>query len=157
MPEIVPCNGTLVFVETCAFLNRLMNTSLFRLRVGLLREINGVYQMINSSNININSNATQGCGNFSQRWPVNQRDRIGVQIMNTCSSGSRPVCPAQANLIGTASCASALYLPFGTSPLTNFMTVGVNLNVRVSVGECIALFSLYTIKNYMTVSLLHIH
>ena len=137
MPETVPCNGALVFAETCAFLNRLMNTSLFRLRVVLFRKINGVYQVMNRSNININSNdpnATQGCGNFTQQWPVNQGDRIGVQIMDTCS-GSRPVCPAQANLIGTASCASALYLPLGTSPLTNFRTVGVNLNVRVSIGE----------------------
>ena len=141
MPETVSCNGTLVFVETCAFFNRLMNTSLFRLRVGLLRETNGVYKVINSSNVNINSNdpnATQGCGNLTQlQQPVNQGDRIGVQIMDTCvtSSHSMPVCPAQANLIGTASCASALYLPFGTSPLTNFRTVGVNLNVRVSIGE----------------------
>lgn len=154
MPETIPCNGILVFAETCAFLNRLMDTSLFRLRVGLLRETNGVYQVINSRNININSiapNATQGCGNLTElQQPVNQGDRIGVQIMDTCVTPSRsmPICPAQANLIDTTSCASALYLPRGTSLLTNFSTVGVNLNVRVSIGECIALFSLYTIKVY---------
>ena len=135
MPETVPCNGTLVFAETCAFLNRLMNTSLFRIRVAVLRETNGVYWVINRSNINIDSNdpnATQGCGNLTQlQWPVNQGDRIGVQINDTCvtSSRSMPICPARANLIDTTSCASALYLPFGTSPLTNFRTVGVNLNV----------------------------
>ena len=141
MPETVSCNGTLVFAETCAFFNQLMNTSLFRLRVGLLRETNGVYWVINRSNININSNdpnATQGCGNLTElQQPVNQGDRIGVQIMDTCvtSSHSMPICPAQANLIDTTSCASALYLPRGTSPLTNFRTVGVNLNIRVSIGE----------------------
>ena len=156
MPEIVPCNGTLVFVETCAFLNRLMNTSLFRLRVMLLREINGVYQMISRSNININSNATQGCGNFSQRWSVNQRDRIGVEISDRCSSGSRPECPAQANLIGTASCASALYLPRGTSPFTNFTAVGVNLNVRVSIGKCIVFLYTHAIKIIYRLAV-HIH
>ena len=47
MPEAVPCNGILVFAETCAFLNRLMDTSLFRLRMGLLRETNDVYEVIN--------------------------------------------------------------------------------------------------------------
>ena len=141
MPETVPCNGILVFAETCAFLNRLMNTNLFRLRVALLRETNDVYDVISSTNINIISsapNATQGCGNFTQQWPVSQGDRIGVRISDACvtSSGSMPVCPAQANLNDTASCASALYLPLGTSPLTNFRTVGVNLNVRVSIGKC---------------------
>ena len=141
MPETVPCNGILVFAETCAFLNRLMNTNLFRLRVALLRETNDVYQVINIMNIIITSsasNATQGCGSFTQQWPVNQGDRIGVQISDECvtSSRSNPACPAQANLIDTASCASALYLPLGTSPLTNFRTVGVNLNVRVSIGKC---------------------
>lgn len=152
MPETVPCNGTLVFAEMCAFLNRTMDTSRFRLRMGLLRETNGVYKVMNRSNIIINSNdpdATQGCGKLTQlQWLVNQGDRIGVQINDTCvtDTRSRLICPAQANLIGTASCASALYLPFGTSPLTNFTTVGVNLNIRVSVGECIALFSLHTIK-----------
>ena len=137
MPETVPCNGRLVFVETCAFLNRLMDTNLFRLTVGLFRETNDVYQVINSGNINIiNSapNATQGCGNFTQQWPVNQGDRIGVRIRNSCDASSR-TCPAQANLIDTASCTSALYLPLDASPLTNFRTVGVNLNVRVSIGK----------------------
>ena len=138
MSETVPCNGILVFTETCAFLNRLRNTNLFRLRVGLLRETNDVYQVINSGTINIISsapNATQGCGNFTQQWPVNQGDRISVRIMDTCDASNR-TCPAQANLIDTASCTSALYLPLGTSPLTNFRTVGVNLNVRVSIGKC---------------------
>lgn len=162
MPETVSCNGTLVFAETCAFFNRLMNTSLFRLRVGVLRKTNGVYRVMNRSNINIDSsspNATQGCGHLTRlQWPVNQGDRIGVQINDSCLTSTRndftrSVCPAQANLIGTASCASALYLPFGTSPLTNFRTVGVNLNVRVSIGECIALFSLHIIN----VSLLDIN
>ena len=138
MPEAVPCNGRLVFAETCAFLNRLRNINLFRLTVALLRETNDVYQVINSGNINIISsapNATQGCGNFTQQWPVNQGDRIGVRIRNSCDASNR-TCPAQANLIDTASCASALYLPLGTSPLTNFTAVGVNLNVRVSIGKC---------------------
>ena len=38
MPEAIACNGELVLVETCAFLNRLMNTTLFRLRVVVYRE-----------------------------------------------------------------------------------------------------------------------
>ena len=153
MPEAVPCNGILVFAETCAFLNRLMDTSLFRLRVGLLRETNDVYQVINRTNINIISsgpNATQGCGNFTQQWSVNQGDRIGVQISDVCvtSSRSMPACPAQANLIDTASCASALYLPLGTSPLTNFRAVGVNLNVQVSIGKCALSHTLLFSCNY---------
>ena len=138
MPEAVPCNGILVFAETCAFLNQLMDTNLFGLRVALLRETDYVYNVINITNIIITSsapNATQGCGNFTQQWPVIKGDRIGVQISDKCV-GSRPACPAQANLIDTASCVSALYLPLGTSPLTNFTAVGVNLNVRVSIGKC---------------------
>ena len=151
MPEAVPCNGRLVFAETCGFLNRLRNTNLFRLRVALLRETNDVYQVINITNIIITSsapNATQGCGSFTQQWPVNQGDRIGVQISDECVSGSMPVCPAQANLIDTASCASALYLPLDISPLTNFTVVGVNLNVRVSIGKCALSHSLLFSCNY---------
>ena len=146
MPEAVPCNGRLVFVETCAFLNRLMDTNLFRLTVAVLRETNDVYQVINNGNINIISsapNATQGCGNFTQQWSVNQGDRIGVRIMDMCDTSSR-TCPAQANLIDTASCASALYLPLRTSPLTNFTAVGVNLNVRVSIGKCALIHTCYS-------------
>jgi len=33
MPEPVTCDGDLVLVQTCAFLNQLMETTLFRLRV----------------------------------------------------------------------------------------------------------------------------
>ena len=161
MPETVPCNGILVFAETCAFLNRLIDTSRFRLRVAVLRETNGVYEMMNRSIINIAANATQGCGNFSQRWSVYQGDRIGVEISDTCAtrSGSMPICPAQANLIDTTSCASALYLPRGTSPLTNFRTVGVNLNVRVSIGKCALFFSTHMQSNSIGwhVCLVHIH
>ena len=140
MPETVSCNGILVSVETCAFFNRLIDTNLFRLTVGVFRPEDGAYQMVHQGNIGITSRATVGCKRITrdQGWPVNQGDRIGVIIMDTCdtSSGSMPVCPAQANLIDTASCASALYLPLGTSPLTNFTAVGVNLNVQVSIGEC---------------------
>ena len=38
MPETVPCNGIVVFVEMCAFFNLLMDTNLFRLTLGLFRE-----------------------------------------------------------------------------------------------------------------------
>ena len=145
MPETVPCNGILVFAEICAFFNRLMDTNLFRLTVGLFRQGDGAYHMVCQRNISITSMATKGCKRITrdQGWPVSQGDRIGVIIMDTCdtSSGSMPACPAQANLIDTASCASALYLPLGTSPLTNFRTVGVNLNVRVSIGKCIVFFT----------------
>ena len=144
MPEAVPCNGRLVFAEICAFFNRLMDTNLFRLTVGLFREGDGVYQMVRQGNIGITSMDTKGCKKITQDqgWPVSQGDRIGVIIMDTCdtSSGSMPACPAQANLIDNASCASALYLPLG-SPLTNFRTVSVNLNVRVSIGKCIVFFT----------------
>ena len=139
IPVTVPCNGIVVFVETCAFFNRLIDTNLFSLTVGLFRG-DGAYQMVHQMNISITSMATKGCKSIirDQGWPVNQGDRIGVIIMDTCdtSSDSMPVCPAQANLIDTASCASALYLPLDTSPLTNFTAVGVNLNVRVSIGKC---------------------
>ena len=140
MPKTLFCNGILVSVETCAFFNRLMDTDLFRLTVGLFRPGDGAYQMVRQRSISITSRATKGCKRITQDqgWPVNQGDKIGVIISDVCdtSSGSMPVCPAQANLIDTASCASALYLPLGTSPLTNFRAVGVNLNVQVSIGEC---------------------
>ena len=145
MPEVVPCNGRLVTVKTCAFFNRLMDTNLFRLTLGLFREGDSAYQMVRQGSISITSMDTKGCKKITQDpgWPVNQGDRIGVIISDMCdtSSGSMPACPAQANLNDTASCASALYLPVGTSPLTNFWTVGVNLNVRVSIGKCIVFFT----------------
>ena len=147
MPETVSCNGILVFAEICAFFNRLMDTNLFRLTVGLFRQGDGAYQMVRQRNISITSKATKGCKSIQttrdQGWPVSQGDRIGVIISDVCdtSSGSMPACPAQANLNDTASRASALYLPVGTSPLTNFRTVGVNLNVRVSIGKCIVFFT----------------
>ena len=158
MPEALSCNGRLVFVETCAFFNRLMDTNLFRLTVGLFRQGDGAYQVVRQTNISITSKATNGCKSIQttqdRGWPVNQGDRIGVRIMDTCdtSSGSMPACPAQANLIDTGSCASALYLPFGTSPLTNFRAVGVNLNVRVSIGKCIVFFTYR-----LACTLLHFH
>ena len=153
IPETVPCNGILVFVETCACFNRLIDTNFFRLTVGLFRERDGAYQMVRQINIRITSNATKGCKSIplirDQGWPINQGDRIGVIIMDTCdtSDGSMPACPAQANLIDTVPCASALYLPLGTSPLTNFTAVGVNLNVRVSIGECALNYTLLSFNS----------
>ena len=141
MPEAVTCNGELVLVETCAFLNQLMNTTLFRLRVAVYRE-NGadMLDMIYQQALNIRSNATQDCGSLPRRWSVKKGDRVGVQIRDTCDTpaGSDPACPAQANLINAA-CASALYHTSdrpGRITLTEVTTVGVNLNVRVSIGKC---------------------
>ena len=143
MPEVVTCNGDLVLVETCAFLHRLMNTTLFRLRVVVYREndtheLDRIYEQV----LDIRSNSTQFCGNLSReprQWSVKQGDRVGVQIRDTCvtPNGSDPACPAQANLID-ATCASALYLPPLSTPrrFSDFTTVGVNLNVRMSIGEC---------------------
>ena len=75
-----------------------------------------------------------------RRWPVKKGDRVGVQIRDTCDTpvGSDPACPAQANLIDAA-CGSALYLPPLSSPrrLNDFTTVGVNLNVWVSIGKTV--------------------
>ena len=148
-----------------------MDTNLFRLTVGLFREGDGAYQMVRQGSISITSMATKGCKKITrdQGWPVNQGDRIGVIISDVCdtSSGSMPACPAQANLNDTASCASALYLPVGTSPLTNFRAVGVNLNVRVSIGKCalshtcysraIIFFILYSANSIPATSTVYMH
>ena len=144
MPEAVACDGDIVLVETCAFLNRLMNTTLFRLRVVVYRE-NDTHELdrIYQRRLDIRSNSTQFCGNVSReprQWSVKQGDRVGVQIQDTCATpnGSDPACPAQANLIDS-SCGSALFLPPLSSPsrLSDFTTVGVNLNVRLSIGETV--------------------
>jgi len=145
MPEPVTCNGDLVLVQTCAFLNRVMETTHFRLRVAVYRE-NGADMLdrIYLQSLDIRSNATQGCGSLPRaprQWPVKKGDRVGVQIRDTCDrpNDPDPACPAQANLIDTA-CASALYHPSDRTSqikLSEVTTVGVNLNVRVSIGECI--------------------
>ena len=142
MPEAIACNGELVLVETCAFLNRLMNTTLFRLRVAVYREngadmLDMIYQQ--ALNIRSTSNATQDCGSLPRQWSVKKGDRVGVQIRYTCDTpdNSDPACPAQANLID-ATCASALYHTSDRASrirLSEVTTVGVNLNVRVSIGE----------------------
>ena len=140
MPEAVACNGVLVLVETYAFLNQLMDTNLFRLRVVVYRE-NGAHELdrMYIQALDIRKNATQGCGSLSPWWSVNKGDRVGVLIKDTCDTApnSDPACPAWVNLIDTA-CASALYLSPLSSPRTlgDFTAVGVNLNVQVSVGEC---------------------
>jgi len=54
MAEAIACNGELVLVEVCAFLNQLMNTSVFRLRAVVYRENGGfsvAYREIMVSNI----------------------------------------------------------------------------------------------------------
>jgi len=143
MPEAVTCNGELVLVETCAFLNRLMETTLFRLRVVVYRERTDTHELerIYRQALDIRSNATQACGSLPRRWSVKKGDRVGVQIRDTCDTpaSSDPACPAQANLIDTA-CASALYLPPLSSPstLSDFTVVGVHLNMRVSVGKTLS-------------------
>ena len=144
MPEAVTCNGELVLVEVCAFLNQLMNTTVFRLRAVVYRE-NGADELerMYQQALDIRSNATQGCGTLSRvprQWLVNKGDRVGVQIRYTCDTpdNSDPACPAQANLID-ATCASALYHPSDRTSLirlSEVTTVGVNLNVRVSIGKC---------------------
>jgi len=152
MPEAVTCNGELVLVEVCAFLNQLMNTTLFRLRAVVYRE-NGADELerMYQQALDIRSNATQGCGSLPRaprQWPVKKGDRVGVQIRDTCDrpNDPDPACPAQANLIDTA-CASALYHPSDrTSQIrrSEVTTVSVNLNVRVSIGECILVIILHT-------------
>ena len=145
MPEAVTCNGDLVHVETCAFLNRLMETTLFRLRVVVYRERNDTHELdrIYQRLLNIRSNSTQFCGTLSRlprQLSVKKGDRVGVQIRDTCDTrnGSDPACPAQANLIDS-SCASALYHTSSRATqirVSEFTAVGVNLNVRMSIGEC---------------------
>ena len=143
MPETVACNGDIVLVETCAFLNRLMETTLFRLRVVVYRERSDTHELekIYTQRLDITNDSAQYCGSFSRvprQWPVKRGDRVGVQILDTCEDPTNPdpACPAQANLIDSA-CGSALFLPPLSSPrrLSDFITVGVNLNVRVSIGE----------------------
>ena len=153
MPEAVTCNGDIVLVETCAFLNRLMETTLFRLRVVVYRERSDTHELdrIYEQVLDIRSNSTQYCGSIPRtarlQWPVKQGDRVGVQIRDTCDTrnGSDPACPAQANLIDSA-CASALFLPPLSTPrrLSDFTTVGVNLNVWMSIGEHIHSYNLHT-------------
>jgi len=143
MPEPVTCDGDLVLVQTCAFLNRLMETTRFTLRVVVFRERTDTHELglIYQHPFNIISNTTQGCGNLTRQWSVKKGDRVGVLIRDTCSIQLNfdPVCPALANLIDTT-CASALYLlpSVGATGfrLSEVTTVGVNLNVRVSIGEC---------------------
>ena len=152
MPEPVTCNGDLVLVETCAFLNRLMNTTLFRLRVAVYRERNDTHELDlmyqQALNITSTSVASQDCGSLPRQWSVKQGDRVGVQIRDACDNPSspNPACPAQANLIDS-SCASALYHSSSRASrirVSDFTTVGVNLNVRVSIGECTLT---YTVRN----------
>jgi len=141
MPEAVSCDGDLVLVQTCAFLNQLMETTWFRLRVVVYRERTDTHELeiINRQALDIRSNATQACGSLRRQWSVKKGDRVGVEIRDTCDRyyDQDPACPAQANLIDTA-CASALYLPPLSTPrtLSDFTVVGVNLNMRVSIGEC---------------------
>jgi len=152
MPEAVSCDGDLVLVQTCGFLNRLMETTLFRLRVVVYRERADTHELesIYRQALDIRSNATQGCGNLSRSWSVKKGDRVGVQIRDTCDNpdNSYPACPAQANLIDTA-CASALYLPPLSTPctLSEFTIVGVNLNMRVSIGKTLSSNILHATKS----------
>jgi len=105
MPEAVTCNGVLVLVQTCAFLNQLMGTNLFRLRVVVYRE-NGVHELdrMYIQALDIRKNATQGCGSLSPQWSVKKGDRVGVLIRDTCDTppNSDQACPARVNLIDTA-------------------------------------------------------
>jgi len=59
MAEAIACNGELVLVEVCAFLNQLMNTTLFRLRVAVYRE-NGADELerMYQQALDIRSNTT---------------------------------------------------------------------------------------------------
>ena len=145
MPEAVACDGDLVLVETCAFLNRLMETTRFRLRVAVYRERNDTHELDlmyqQALNIPSTSVASQDCGSLPRQWSVKQGDRVGVQIRDACDNPSSPdpACPAQANLIDS-SCASALYHSSSRASrirVSDFTTVGVNLNVRVSIGETV--------------------
>ena len=142
MPEAIACNGDIVLVETCAFLNRLMETTLFRLRVVVYRERTDTHELdkIYTQRLDITSDSAQYCGSLTRQWPVKQGDRVGVQILDTCEDPTNPdpACPAQANLIDSA-CGSALFLPPLSSPrrLSDFTAVGVNLNVWVSIGETV--------------------
>ena len=66
MPETVACNGDIVLVETCAFLNQLLNTTLFRLRVVVYRE-NDTHELepvIHEQALDIRSSSTQYCGSL---------------------------------------------------------------------------------------------
>jgi len=148
MPGPLSCDGDLVLVQICAFLNRVMETTLFRLRVVVYRErtdtheLGKIYQQV----LDIRSNATQVCGSLTRQWSVKKGDRVGVLIKDTCDTpaNSDPACPAQANLIDST-CALALYLPPLSSPrtLSDFTAVGVNLNMRVSIGECSLTYNLH--------------
>ena len=145
IPESIACNGELVGIQACAFLNRLLDTTTFTLRVGVFRALENDTQeldLIYLQILDIISNAPQGCAwSHSQQLSVNEGDRVGVQIQDTCEirSFGRVACPAQVNLINS-SCASALY---HTSTLvshirlSDFTAVGVNLNVQVSIGETV--------------------
>ena len=84
MPEAVPCNGMLVSVETCAFFNRLMDTNLFRLTVGLFRERDGAYQMVRQGSISITSKATKGCKKITRRRPT-MHDSSRLQTAKICA------------------------------------------------------------------------
>ena len=145
LPEAIACNGELVGIQACAFLNQLMNTTLFILTVGVFRAVENDTQeldLIYLQILNIISNASQGCAwSHSQQLSVNKGDRVGVEIRDTCQtrSSGRRACPAQVNLINS-SCASALYHPpllVTHIRLSDFTAVGVNLNVQVSIGETV--------------------
>ena len=93
-----------------------------------------------------------------RQWPVKKGDRVGVQIRDTCDrpNDPDPACPAQANLIDTA-CASALYHPSDRTSLirlSEVTTVGVTLNMRVSIGECILVIILHTLTGEICIAVL---
>ena len=85
MPEAVSCDGDLVLVQTCGFLNKVMETTLFRLimRVVVYRERTDTHELeeIYRQNLDIRSNATQGCGNFSQWFSHETEDTV---ILSEC-------------------------------------------------------------------------
>ena len=88
MPEAVSCDGDLVLVQMCAFLNRLMETTLFRLRVVVYRERTDTQESerIYRQVLDIRSNAPQACGGLTRQWSVMKGDRVGVQIRDTCDT-----------------------------------------------------------------------
>ena len=145
MPEAIDCNGELVGIQACAFLNRIMNTNLFRLRVLVFRALgNDTHELhlIYRQTLDIISNASQGCAwSHLRQLSVNKEDRVGVEIGDTCeiSANNRVACPAQVNLINSSN-ASALYHTSRLGRqiwLSDFTAVGVNLNVQVSIGEIV--------------------
>ena len=157
MPQKVPTNGTAVMISYTALLNTQgrMDAISFKFIVGLMRELSDQYQLIESTEIEINSGIPLIVGGYNStihpdsatipNWQVQEGDQFAVFVYNTCEND---FCPANMNLLNKDDCESTWYQPFVFNPFQLppglysvdksdpfLRRAPIQVNIEISVGK----------------------